>query len=159
MKKSLICLLALLVSVHAENLFSNGAMDSAGGWKGTKKMVEEPKDEKSLEKPNRCLMLTAKKSDPVSFNQEADTKGLFGVNLRFRYRTKDYQGLGLELRGVRQDGSFTYTNRPLEADGQWHEVSWAFNQVVGSKKIDFTFRLLQGMGDVYFDDISAEAAK
>lgn len=130
-------------------------MDSAGGWKGSKKMVEEPENGK----PNRYLKLSAKKSDPVTFSQEVDTKGLFGVTLKFRYRTNDYHGLGLELRGIRTNNGFTYTNRELVADGKWHEISWNFNQVTGSKKINFSINLLQGEGDVYFDDFSAEAAK
>ena len=155
MKLQILCFLALLAPLRADNLFSNGTMDTAGGWRGTKKMVEEPENGK----PNRYLMLSAKKSDPVSFSQEIDTKDVFGVTVKFRYRTKDYNGLGLELRGIRANDGFTFTNRQLKADGQWHEMTWVFSQVTGSRKTNFSFILLQGVGDVHFDDFSAEASK
>ena len=36
---------------------------------------------------------------------------------------------------------------------------WAYTQVQGSKKIDFQFSVLEGTGDVCFDDIVVEASK
>lgn len=136
-------------------------MDTAGGWKGDGKMVkEEPvKGEPAKEAVNRFLLLSAKKNGPVSFRQEVDTKGLIAVNLKFRYKSTDYKGPGLEIRGKRMDGGSTYTNRDLVVDGEWHEMSWNFTQVAGSKKIDFSVILVQGEGEVAFDDVTAEAAK
>jgi hypothetical protein len=164
MKNLLLCFMALVSPLSAENLFSNGNMNTAGGWKGDGKMVkDEPakgeaavQDAKDLE--NRYLLLSAKKNGPVSFRQEVDTKGLVSVNLKFRYKTKDYKGPGLELRGKRMDGGSTFTNRELKADGEWHEMSWTFTQVAGSRKIDFSVILIQGEGEVAFDDVTAEAS-
>ncbi|NQX00025.1 hypothetical protein HQ447_05140 [bacterium] len=156
MKNILFYFMALAAPLAAENLFSNGTMDTAGGWKGDGKMI---KDEVVKDPPNRFLQLSAKKSGPVSFHQEVDTKGIFSVALKFRYMTKDYKGPGLEMRGIRMDRSSTFTNRVLKADGEWHEMTWVFTQVGGGKKVDFSFILLQGEGDVLFDDVSAEASK
>ncbi|MGL4401842.1 MAG: hypothetical protein ACRCXD_18425 [Luteolibacter sp.] len=160
MKNIFICLIAIVSPLGAENLFSNGNMNTAGGWKGDGKMVkDEPaKGEVAKEVANRFLVLSAKKNGPVSFRQEVDTKDLITVNLKFRYKTKDYKGPGLEIRGTRMDGGSTYTNRVLKADGEWHQMSWNFTQVAGSKKVDFSVILIQGEGDVAFDDVSAEAA-
>jgi hypothetical protein len=169
MKNTLFCLMALAAPLCAQNLFDNGTMDTAGGWKGDGKMVkDEPskgETEKETEKgtdkqpPNRFLLLSAKKNGPVAFRQEIDTKGLISVVVKFRYKTKDYKGPGIEIRGKRMDGGSTYTNRNLEVDGEWHDMSWNFTQVGGSKKIDFSIILIQGEGEVAFDDVTAEAAK
>jgi hypothetical protein len=164
MKNSIFCLMALVAPLCAENLFSNGNMNTAGGWKGDGKMVKDDpakgEEAKIADKDlaNRYLLLSAKKSGPVAFRQEIDTKGLISVNLKFRYRTKDYKGPGLELRGMRPDGSSTYTNRELKADGEWHNMSWNFTQVAGGKKIEFSIILIQGEGEVAFDDVTAEAS-
>jgi hypothetical protein len=160
MKYFFIGLMAVVSPLCAENLFSNGNMNTAGGWKGDGKIVkDEPaKEGATKEVGNRFLMLSAKKNGPVSFRQEVDTKDLISVNLKVRYKTKDYKGPGLEIRGKRMDGDFTFQNWDLKADGEWHEISWAFTQVAGSKKIVFSVILIQGEGEVSFDDVSAEAA-
>ena len=60
------------------NLFSNGTMDTAGGWKGDGKMVKdepakgEAAKEADKEPANRFLLLSAKKNGPVEFRQEID---------------------------------------------------------------------------------------
>jgi hypothetical protein len=163
MKNTIFCLMALVAPLCAQNLFSNGTMDTAGGWKGDGKMVKgdpvkgEPAKEAGKEPANRFLLLSAKKNGPVSFRQEVDTKGLITVNLKFRYKSTDYKGPGLEIRGKRMDGSSTFSNRDLVVDGEWHEMSWSFTQVGGSKKIDFSFIVIQGEGEVAFDDVTVEA--
>lgn len=170
MKKIAVCILAMMSPLCAENLFDNSTMDTTGGWKGDKKFVKEGDDEKApkkpakeeaadKEKPNRVLQLTAKLKDQVSFNQEVPTKGLTDLLVKFRYRSKDYIGRGLMLRGKRASGDSTFTDRPLVADGEWHEMTWDFSQVDGSNKIDFVFMVLEGTGDVFFDDITVEAPK
>ena len=170
MKIPVVCYLALLTPLFAENLFDNSTMDTTGGWKGTKKFVNEEADGKGPQKPakedpegkdklNRCLLVTAKARDQVSFNQEADTKDMTDLTLKFRYRTKDYIGRGINIRGTRQNRSATFKGRVLIADGQWHEITWEFTRVQGSHKIDFTITVLEGTGDVYFDDITVEALK
>lgn len=170
MKKIAVCFLAMMGPLCAENLFDNSTMDTTGGWKGDKKFVKEGDDEKALkkpakeetadkEKPNRVLQLTAKLKDQVSFSQEVPTKGLTDLLVKFRYRTKDYIGRGLMLRGKRQNGGSTFTDRPLVADGEWHEMTWDYSQVDGSNKIEFIFMALEGTGDIYFDDVTVEAPK
>ena len=170
MKKITVCFLALIGPLCAENLFDNSTMDTTGGWKGSKKFVKEgddlsvpkspAKDEAAAkDKANRCLLLTAKLRGQVSFNQEVATKGVTDLTLKLRYRTKNYVGRGFMLRAKRADGGFTYTDRPLEVDGKWHEMTWDFGQVQGSNKIDFVFQALEGTGDIYFDDITVEVSK
>jgi hypothetical protein len=119
----------------------------------------EPVKEGDKEAANRYLLLSAKKNGPVSFKQEVDTKGLLNVNLKFRYKTKDYKGPGIEIRGKRMNGGFTFNNWKLVPDGEWHEITWDFTQVGGSKEVDFSIILVQGEGEVAFDDVSAEAGK
>lgn len=166
MKNIVFCLMALATPLcAAENLFNNGTMDTAGGWKGDGKMVKEEPAKGEVAKvadkepANRYLLLSAKKNGPVSFNQEVDTKGLISVHLKFCYKTKNYTGPGLEIRGTRMDRSSTFTNRDLVADGEWHQITWTFTQVGGSKKTDFSFILIQGEGEVAFDSVSVEAVK
>ncbi len=165
MKNTVFCFMALAAPLCAQNLFDNGTMDTAGGWKGDGKMVKdepakgEPAKEADKQPANRFLLLSAKKNGPVAFRQEIDTKGLISVIVKFRYKSKDYKGPGLELRGRRMDGGSTYTNRDIEVDGEWHDMSWTFTQVGGSKKIDFSVILIQGEGEVAFDDVTAEAQK
>lgn len=144
-----------MVPLCAKNLFDNSTMDTTGGWKGSKKMVKED----DAGKENRHLLVTAKKRDAVSFSQEVDTKGVFSLTVKLRYRTKDYVGRGFEFRGIRLGGGSTYFDRTFTADGQWHEMTLNFTQVQGSKKINFSFIVLQGEGEVCFDDITVEADK
>lgn len=153
MKRVVSLFFCLVAPLCAENLFTNGNLDTAGGWKGSKKITEEPENGK----PNRMLVVTAKKKDQVSFSQEVDTKDKLSLTVTFRYRTKNYVGRGLELRGIRMNSGFTFSNRELIADGQWHEMTWEFTQVQGSRKIDFVIAVLQGDGEIFFDDFCAQA--
>lgn len=162
-----ICVVAVLaLTASAENLFDNSTMDTTGGWKGSKKFAKEetakPQDQvakKTDTKENRIIIVSAKKREVVSFSQEVSSKGLTDVVVTFRYRTKDYSGRGLEVRGTRQDRSSTYSSYQIVADGQWHEVRWKFDQIRNSNKMDFSFILLEGEGDLHFDDITVEKAE
>ena len=160
MKFPLICLLVVMLPLCAENLFENSNMDTAGGWKGDRKILKDdkPSEEKDA-KSNRLLVVTAKLRGPVSFSQEVVTKDIPDLVVKFRYRTKDYVGRGYEILGRRQGGGSTFVDKKFIADGQWHGVVWAYTQVQGSKKIDFQFSVLEGTGDVCFDDIVVEASK
>ena len=161
----------LVSSLSAENLFDNSTMDTAGGWKGSKKFVVEEKDpaktgaadggekKKEKEKENRVLAVDAKKRERVSFSQKVSLRGLTDLTLKFRYRTKDYNGRGLELRGKRQDGSFTFNTRDFQADGEWHQVEWSYTQVNGSNSIEFEIVVLEGEGEIFFDDVTVESAR
>lgn len=130
-------------------------MDTAGGWKGVKKMVTE----KEGDKDNRLLQITANPRGSSAFSQDVSVRDIKDVKLKLRYRTKDYKGRGLEIRGTRADGGFTYLTKDLKADGQWHEIEWNFSQINGTKKVDFSFIVLDGEGEVFFDDVTAEGAK
>jgi hypothetical protein len=161
MKLPLLCLIVTVVPLSAENLFSNADMNTAGGWKGSKKIVDEEKEKEASgitdkSKPNRYLVVTADKKDLETFSQEVETKGVITLNLKFRYKTKDYVGRGLEIRGTRASRDSTFTERKLIADGEWHEMTWEYTQVNGSRIVDFQFSLLQGNGQVCFDDFQVE---
>lgn len=136
------------VAAIAENLFRNSDMNGSGGWKGDRKY--ETIDD------NRVISLTADKKNTVSFSQEVNSKDTTDLVLKFRYKTADYSGRGLELRGKREDRSYTFRNATLKADDTWHNYTWVFTQVRGSKTILFSIELLEGQGKVIFDDITVE---
>ncbi|MBC8127845.1 MAG: hypothetical protein H8M99_11955 [Gloeobacteraceae cyanobacterium ES-bin-144] len=168
MKRCIIWVAALTLPLSAENLFRNGNMDTVGGWKGASKITTDESDEKGAKKPasipgggkpaeaNRFLQVTAKLREPVVFSQEVNTKGLTDVMIKFRYRTKDYVGRGLEIRGIRASRDFTFISRTFVKDGEWHEMTWDFTKIMGSRNIDFIFSVLEGTGVVDFDDITVE---
>jgi len=54
-KKIVASLLLLTLPLSAENLFNNSTMDTAGGWKGSKRMVKETEGSQE----NRLLQITA----------------------------------------------------------------------------------------------------
>jgi len=151
-KKIAVSLLLLTLPLSAENLFNNSTMDTAGGWRGSKRMVKETEGGQE----NRLLQITASPRGSVSFSQEVPTRDIKDVKLTFRYRSKDYKGRGLELRGENPDGGFIYFKKDLVADGKWHEVNWTYSQIGSSKKIEFHFIVLDGEGEVFFDDVTAE---
>ncbi|MDR1283361.1 MAG: hypothetical protein LBK99_21460 [Opitutaceae bacterium] len=147
--KTLLVFASVLPAVAcAGNLFKNSDMNGSGGWKGDRKY--ETVD------GNRAISLGAEKKKTVSFSQDVKSKGITDLVLKFRYKTSDYKGRGLELRGKRDDGSWTFRNSDLKADGQWHNYTWNFNQVRGSETILFSVELLEGEGRVFFDDITVE---
>ena len=157
MFKAIPLYLALLVPVSAENLFENSKMNTSGGWKGSKRIIVE--DKVGQDKENRVLRVTAKKRDQVTFSQEVESRDVTDFVVKLRYQSKDYDGRGLEVRGVRQSGSHTFFTFKITADGEWHDISLNYSQVQGSNKIDFKFIVLEGEGDVHFDDITVEAMK
>ncbi len=152
--------LALTLPLAAENLFDNSAMDTAGAWKGSKKfVVEDQKDAGADSKENRVLCVSGNKRERVSFSQKVPLRGLTDLIVKFRYRTKDYAGRGLEIRGMRPGGSSTFINRQFEVDDKWHQVEWKFTQVNGANSVEFMFIVLEGEGDVFFDDVTVESAR
>ncbi|AHF90736.1 hypothetical protein OPIT5_11515 [Opitutaceae bacterium TAV5] len=147
--KTLLVLASLVpVVACAENLFKNSDMNGSGGWKGDRKY--ETVD------GNRALSLSAEKKKIVSFSQDVKSKGITDLVLKFRYKTSDYKGRGLELRGKRDDGSSTFRTSDLKADDKWHAYTWNFSHVRGSETILFSIELLEGEGKVLFDDITVE---
>lgn len=148
--KLFIVLITLIPSLaFADDLFRNSEMNSAVGWKGDKSYDEI--------EGNKVLRLKASPNKIMSFFQDANTRNLDDVVLRFRYRTADYKGRGLQLRGQRLSGAGTFKNLDLIADGKWHEQKWLFSEIRGNPKITFFFNLKEGEGTVYFDDISLVA--
>lgn len=152
MKNRLPIIVAVLAAplLHAENLFRNSEMDSTAAWRGDKTFTELDL--------NRVAVLKANPRREVLLYQTAKTRNLKDVVLKFRYKSTDYQGRGLQLRGERADGSSTFVNMDLKADGQWHDKTWRFSEVRGSPSINFIFKLMEGSGTVYFDDILLEAS-
>ena len=151
LNKSLVLLLGLLIPALcvAENLFTNSNMDTTGGWKGDRRF-EKVED-------NAVISLEAKKNKTSSFSQDVNTAKALGLVLKFRYRTADYAGRGLQLRASRTDGSSTFHDQKLVADDKWHDASWNFSEVRGSNRINFSIELLEGTGKVLFDDVTVEA--
>ena len=149
-KRSVLLLGLLLPGLClAENLVTNSNMETTGGWRGDRRF-EKVED-------NAVISMEAKKNKTVSFSQDVNTAKALGLVLKFRYRTADYAGRGLQLRGSRNDGGSTLHNRTLVADDKWHDVSWNFSEVRGSNRINFSIELLEGTGKVLFDDVTVEA--
>lgn len=134
----------------AENLFENSSMDTTSTWKGDRDYEEE-------EGGNRVLVLEASPRKEVNFSQDVDTRDLTDLVLKFRYKSENYEGRGYELRGIREGGGSTFRARKLIADGKWHDVKWDFSSIRDSHEIIFKISLLEGEGEVYFDDVTVEA--
>lgn len=151
MKNVILAILLVPGLCFAENLFKNGDMDTSSGWKGSRKFVKLD--------TSRVIVLKANKRKSVSFNQSIECRDIKDLVMKYRYKSFNYKGRGMQLRGIRGDGSSTFSTRKLKADGKWHEGSWKFTEIKGSRSMDFSITLLEGEGEVYFDDISIEGEK
>jgi len=143
-----VTVLLLAGSAFAENLFSNSTMETTSTWKGDRKY--------DTEGDNRVLKLEANSRKPVSFYQEVKTRDIKDLEFKFRYKSENYKGRGFQTRGERDDGSSTYRDRTLIADGEWHVVTWSFSQINDSREIQFSIILMEGEGEVFFDDVTVE---
>ncbi|MEO7725041.1 MAG: hypothetical protein ABIU29_10235 [Chthoniobacterales bacterium] len=148
MKKYLLIALLTPTLCLGENLFRNSDMDIGAAWSGDRRF--EKVDD------NQAMVMEAKKGRTVSCYQDAATRGQKDLILKFRYRTQDYIGRGLQLRGSRQNDSSTFRTISLKADDQWHDFEWQFSEIRGSSKIRFSFELLEGAGKVFLDDVTLE---
>ncbi len=147
MKFNVILFFALLPSgVFADNLFSNSDMATTGAWRGSRTFTEL-EDEK-------VIVVKANPRRGEAFTQDAVTRGVKDVIIKFRYLTEDYEGRGLQLRGTRPDGSSTYRNISVVSDGKWQTASWDFSEIQNANKITFSFSILEGNGSIYFDDVT-----
>lgn len=135
----------------AENLFDNSSMDSSSSWRGDRDYEAEPGNEE-----NRVIVLEANERRAVSFYQDVNTTRIKDLIFKFRYKSDNYKGRGYQTRGIRTDRSSTFRNRTVEADGEWHEVEWRFSEIRGSRRIRFEIELLEGEGEVLFDDVTVE---
>ncbi len=148
--KQLLCLslfsFALAGAAHAsENLFKNSDVNTPTVWQGDRKFDKDG--------DNKVLRLVAKPKDTQSFWQEVSVGDAKDLVLVFRYKSADYKGRGLQLRGRRPDGSSTFRNITPKIDGQWTEYRWNFSEIRGAKKLTFSLELLEGEGSMLFDDI------
>lgn len=148
MKRTLLIIALMPTLCFAENLFKNSSMDTASTWAGDRKF--------ETVEGERVISLEAKKNKPQSFYQEVDTRDVKDVVLKFRYRTSDYSGRGLQIRGKRQNRSSTFRTINLTADGQWHEYTWQFTEMRDSGRMRFSLELLEGTGTVLIDDVTLE---
>ena len=145
MKNIILAALLLPSLCFAENLFKNGGMDTSSGWKGDRKYV--PLD------GSRVIMVKANKRKAVSFGQTVGSRDVTDFYLTYRYKSFNYKGRGFKLSGTRDNGSSTFNTYDLKADGKWHKMKKKFTEVEGSRNIKFTFTILEGKGEVFFDDI------
>ncbi|MDR1145561.1 MAG: hypothetical protein LBK71_05430 [Verrucomicrobiales bacterium] len=136
----------------AGNLFRNGDMSNGTmGWQGDRTFATDD--------DNRVLVVKAKKNSEQAFSQSIKTDKLKDVIFKFRYKTADYKGRGLELRVRRNDNSYTYRDQDLTADGKWHDMTWNFSQVRDHANVVFVITVKEGQGTVLFDDIIAVEKK
>ena len=75
-----------------------------------------------------------------------------GMRIRFQYRSEDFVGDGVEMRGEFPDlrGLFTYRNPTLRFDGKWNEYLWPFSDTKGQELMNFQILLENGEGSVSF---------
>lgn len=151
MKKIILLLFLASGSLFAENLFDNSTMDSAGGWKGTRKFIDDA--------GNRVISVEGNRNRIVGFTQDVATRGMKELVLSFRYKTSDYKGGWLEVRGKNQSAGGSYYQMYLKADGQWQKQSYKFHDFGKNNQTTFSITLKKGEGTVFFDDVTLEATK
>lgn len=128
-----------------ENLFKNSDVNTPTIWQGDRKFDKDGE--------NKVIKLAAKKSETQKFFQEVTVGDAKDLVLSFRYKSSDYKGRGLQLRGKRDNGSSTFRNVEPKVSGDWVEYRWEFSEIRGSKKMVFSLELLEGEGTVLFDDV------
>lgn len=148
MKSLALLLLIFPMSLCAENLAKDSSMDTSTGWSGDRKFEE-------IEK-NRVLVLEAEKKKIVVVHQDLKTRDIPDLYIKLRYRSKDYKGRGLQFRGKRQNGSYTYRLNQIIADGRWNELKWRFSELRGTNELRLSLELLEGEGTVLIDDVVVE---
>jgi hypothetical protein len=74
------------------------------------------------------------------------------MRIRFQYRSDDFVGEGVEMRGEFPTlrGLFTFRNPTLKFDGKWNEYLWPFSDTKGQELMNFQMLLENGEGEVSF---------
>lgn len=142
---SLLLCLVCTASAAEDNLFKNSDVNTPTVWQGDRKFDKDGE--------NKVLKLVARKNDTQKFFQEIGVGGAKDLVLVFRYKTADYKGRGVQLRGKRENGSSTFRNIDPKATGDWIEYRWDFSEIRDSKRMTFSIELQEGEGSVLFDDI------
>lgn len=148
MRKQILLILMMPLFASAENLAKDSSMDTSTGWSGDRKfkVVED----------NRVLEMEADKKKTVFVHQDLRTREITDLYIKFRYRSSDYKGRGLQMRGKRDTGSSTFRTITITANGKWNEVEWRFSEIRGSNELRLSLELLQGEGTVMIDDVVVE---
>jgi hypothetical protein len=143
-------ILLIPLSSKAQTLENGDFSRGAAIWKGDRKVIADPDDEK-----NKVLELTLTKTKPASFHQLIDTDGAaqFTVSLQVKGSKELAGGSPLTLRMTRPDTSFTWKDFPVGGT-DWNTISWTFTKVNGAKKLDFLVEAPPGSGKLYFDNFT-----
>ncbi len=75
-----------------------------------------------------------------------------GMDLKFSYRTSDYVGEGLKLKGYYTRLGYHHRTITFNADGKWHEYTWPYPsaQYLNAAQIRMVLEVLSGKGSVNF---------
>lgn len=133
------------LSFAGENLFKNSDVNTPTVWQGDRKFDKDGE--------NKVIKIVAKKSDTQKFLQEVSVGDAKDLVLSFRYKSADYKGRGLQLRGKRENGSSTFRNVTPKVSGEWVQYTWDFSEIRDSKRMVFSIEVLEGEGVFLFDDI------
>ncbi len=119
-------------------------------WKGDGVVTEE-----NGEEILRIKATTEARQIERSFDVE---KFRGGMKLKFSYRTTDYTGTGLRLKGYNTPTGHYHRDLPLPNDGQWREYEWPYKseQYMDARNIRMVLEVQGGAGNVEFKDLEVE---
>jgi hypothetical protein len=81
-----------------------------------------------------------------------------GMVLKFSYRSSDYVGTGLKLKGYNTPVGHYHRVIAIPGDGEWREAEWPYKaeQYMEARNIRMVIQVLEGAGDVEFKEIRVE---
>jgi hypothetical protein len=145
---------AFAFTAGGQTLDNGDISRGAAAWKGDRKVVADPDDAE-----NKVIELDLSKSRTASFHQLIDTGGKDRFTVSFQVKTsKDFAGNSqLVLRMTRPDRSYTWHGFQIGGTS-WNTITWNFASVNGAKKLDFAVEAPSGVGKIYFDNFTVNAA-
>lgn len=143
-------------ALQAENLIENGDFESGRkDWKGDRDIKYETEEEK-----NKVLYFEVD-DKPQEVDQEFDAEDyrIFTVTYRVR-ATDDYEGLGYQIRFVRDSGGSTFYDRSVKAGADWKNEKITYKAMKESDDLKLRVTVIDyddGEGAILFDDFVVTA--
>jgi len=105
------------------------------------------------------ILIEADLANSRKFEQSFETRDLpNGTNFVLQYRTSDYVGSGMKLKGYYNARDFFFRPVPFVADGEWHEANYRHETTKynGSAEIRIQVEVLGGTGSVEFKELKVK---
>ncbi|MBC2603448.1 hypothetical protein [Puniceicoccus vermicola] len=152
MTRYLLFLFLFSSALQAENLIDNGDFESGRkDWKGDRDIEYETDAE-----TNKVLYFEVD-DKPQEIEQEFDAEDYRVFTVTYRVRaTDDYQGLGYQIRFVRDSGSSTFYDRSVKAGADWKKEKITYKAVKDSDDLKLRITVIDdddGEGAILFDDV------